>query len=331
MNQRTVRSLSVVTAVLISAAIAAPGFASEDPDRHKRTVAAMLAGLASPEGIEALDEVFADDFVVHLPAGDAGWEAMKGGALAFAAAIPDARYAPVLMLAADDRVALRYELTGTFTGSLSGMEPNGGPIALTSNAILTFDDEGRITSFAESYDNLVLMTQMGVFPAPDLSTAPTVGAIDPATWTIVDTPSDFTAALQERLMTANAAAYGAGQVDALDDAYATDFISYPTGTDLGQTKLDIAALHAAIPDLAITMDTSVAEGDWVAYQWAASGTFTEPLDTMGMQLQPTGQPVSYGGITFAVANEDGLVRAEWNEVDNLSVGTQFGMLPPAGE
>jgi predicted ester cyclase len=328
---RTMRTMSVVTAVLMATVIAGPVRGQADPAANKATVVAMLAGMSSPAGIDGLDDLFADDFVVHLPGGEAGWDAMKGAALAFATAIPDGRYTPLLMLAADDRVALRYELTGTFTGPLSGMEPNDGPISLTSNVILTLDDEGRITSYTESFDNLTLMTQMGAFPTPDPSASPTVEPVDPATWTITQTAPEFTTALEERLMAANQAAYGEGRVDALDDAYGADYVTHPTGTDLAQSKAEIAALHAAVPDLVITMGSSVAEGNWVAYQWTANGTFTKPLETIGTQLQPTGQPVSYGGITFAVANDDGLVTADWNEVDNLTIGTQFGMFPSASE
>lgn len=305
-------------------------------EANKMAVATLLQAMSAPGDFTAADALIASDFVVHFDSGDIDWDTMKVSVQGVITAMPDVTYTPLIMLAEGNRVALRYDFTGTFTSPLvnfdgSVLPPTNAPVVIQSNAILTFNDAGQIVEFREVFDSLSFFTQLGAFPMPEAAPAPMAEPLDPSIWTIAEVPADFTDALESAVLAANTAAYNAGDIDALDAVTAPEYISYPTMVGLDENKAQIAALRAAIPDLQTTTDLLIAEGNWIAYLWTAAGTFSNPFDFGGMQLPPTNQPIQLQGITFAVANADGLIVAEWSEVDNLSFGMQFGMFPAAGQ
>ncbi|WP_386071306.1 ester cyclase [Tahibacter sp. UC22_41] len=80
----------------------------------------------------------------------------------------------------------------------------------------------------------------------------------------------------------------------------------------------------AFPDLKITVDKQVAEGDLVAVRWTARGTNTGA----GNGIPATGRAVQTMGTTlFRVA--DGRIAEEWTCADSLGLMKQLGMLPQA--
>lgn len=300
---------------------------------NKTTAGLLFEAFSNPSKISEIEVFIDDDFVVHFPSGDVGWDVVKGSIQSVADAIPDITYKPLIMVAEGSYVGLRYEFAGTFTNPMSDLatgnvvQPTGKPVILYSNAILTFSDDGKIKEYSEIFDNLNFSAQLGLFPVPEGSIPPSTEALDTAVWTIAQTSPDFTATLKDVLEAANMAAYGKGEVDALDVVYAPDFVSYPTLTDLASTKSEIEAMRTAVPDLTVTTDVVMAEGNWVVYHWTVTGTFTGEANFGGMTLVPTHQAVSFDGIALAYANDKGQVVAEWSEIDNLSVGMQFGMFP----
>jgi steroid delta-isomerase-like uncharacterized protein len=80
------------------------------------------------------------------------------------------------------------------------------------------------------------------------------------------------------------------------------------------------------PDLTITLEELVAEGDLVAKRWTFRGTHTG--DYMG--IPPTGQRVTMTGITiYRVAN--GRVQETWWNYDALGMLQQMGVIPAPQE
>lgn len=85
-----------------------------------------------------------------------------------------------------------------------------------------------------------------------------------------------------------------------------------------------AGWRDAFPDLKITVDKQVAEGDLVAVRWTARGTNTGA----GNGIPATGRAVQTMGTTlFRVA--DGRIAEEWTCADSLGLMKQLGMLPQA--
>ncbi len=83
-----------------------------------------------------------------------------------------------------------------------------------------------------------------------------------------------------------------------------------------------ARLHRAFPDLHVTVEDVVAEGDKVVSRNSVTGTHQG--DYMG--LPATGRPVAYNEI-FIFRFVDGRIAETWGVVDVLAQMKQLGMLP----
>jgi len=85
------------------------------------------------------------------------------------------------------------------------------------------------------------------------------------------------------------------------------------------------AYFTAFPDLHITTDLLVTEGDKVTKVWTA--TCTQKGDFMG--IKATGKRIMVKGIeVFRIA--DGKIAEIWASMDNLGMLQQLGVIPPLG-
>jgi steroid delta-isomerase-like uncharacterized protein len=82
-----------------------------------------------------------------------------------------------------------------------------------------------------------------------------------------------------------------------------------------------ATLHRAFPDLHVTIDDLIEEGDKVVARQTVTGTHQG--DYMG--LPPTGKPVTYTEI-FIVRFVNGRIAETWGVVDVLSQMKQLGVI-----
>jgi steroid delta-isomerase-like uncharacterized protein len=99
---------------------------------------------------------------------------------------------------------------------------------------------------------------------------------------------------------------------------AHDFVDHgaPAGTPAGPAAAHRAmqALHSAIPDVHVTLEDMVAEGDRVAVRATWRGTHRGPL----FGRAPTGKPVEITGMVFwRIAN--GKIAERWATVDLKSL------------
>lgn len=112
----------------------------------------------------------------------------------------------------------------------------------------------------------------------------------------------------------------------LDEILAADFVNHtpPPGIpgDREGYRRFYAMMCAGLPDFQITPEAMIAEGDTVATRWTVRGTHSGEL----MGAPPTGNRVEMRGITIdQVAN--GMVVAQWEVADNLTLMQQIGALP----
>jgi len=82
-----------------------------------------------------------------------------------------------------------------------------------------------------------------------------------------------------------------------------------------------AAYRNAFPDVRITVDQTVSDGDMVAVRW--SGTGTHKGDGLGFPA--TNKPAHFGGMTF-VRIQNGKLVEGWNVFDQLGMLTQLGVV-----
>ncbi len=87
-------------------------------------------------------------------------------------------------------------------------------------------------------------------------------------------------------------------------------------------KAFFSNLRSALPDLHVTIEEMLAEGDRVAVRYSIEGTHCG--DAMG--TAPTGQKVRFGGISIArIAG--GKIAEAWNNLDQLGLLRQIGAIP----
>jgi len=121
----------------------------------------------------------------------------------------------------------------------------------------------------------------------------------------------------------------AGNIDVLSDIFAPEFVSH---SPYGEGNRDswiatIAAYRAAMPDLVLTPQPVIAEGDFVVSVILFEGTFANPLSMPDGTIPPSDQMVRFVMQSIHRFNHDGQSVEEWLTWDNLSLMTQLGALP----
>ena len=84
----------------------------------------------------------------------------------FYGALPDIKQTVEDAVADDTKAAVRFSATGTHTGELMGMPPTGKKITIGGMCIFHIAD-GKVTEWAEVFDQMSLMQQIGAIPTPE--------------------------------------------------------------------------------------------------------------------------------------------------------------------
>jgi predicted ester cyclase len=124
--------------------------------------------------------------------------------------------------------------------------------------------------------------------------------------------------------------FGRGNLAAADEILTHDSVSHgpgtPPTTGTAGIKAQAERLRTAIPDLLVTLNDQIAEGDRVVSRWTGSGTFNGSLAMPTGSLAPTGGQVSFDEIRidrFA----GGRIVESWFIPDRLTLFQQCGLVP----
>jgi steroid delta-isomerase-like uncharacterized protein len=125
--------------------------------------------------------------------------------------------------------------------------------------------------------------------------------------------------------------FGRGNVGAADDFLARDFVEHeelPGGLprDREGVKQLATMVRRAFPDLIVTIDDIVAEGDKVVIRQTWRGT--QKGDFMG--VPPTGKTISVGVIDI-IGMAGGKCVEHWGQMDAMGLMQQLGALPMPGQ
>ena len=104
---------------------------------------------------------------VPLPGQGPGLEGLKGVLRGMRLAFPDLNFTIQEQVAEGNKVASRFEWTGTHQGEFLGIPPTGRHVRVWGIVIDRLE-EGRIKDTRIIMDTLGLMAQMGVFPPPTI-------------------------------------------------------------------------------------------------------------------------------------------------------------------
>lgn len=115
-------------------------------------------------------------------------------------------------------------------------------------------------------------------------------------------------ARRKAIVTAWAAAWDDGEVDALDQLLAPTYRRVTSGNTEAQDRAALKAMilttRSSFPDLVTTVDDVVVEGDHAAIRWHSTGTHTHGF----LGVPPTRKKVVVSGATFARFENDLIVE-----------------------
>lgn len=123
-----------------------------------------------------------------------------------------------------------------------------------------------------------------------------------------------------------------GNIEVLREMLADDFVSYGGAgfQDLhgAQAFIDLwKTFTAAFPDLRFDVQQIVMDDDMAAVRGIQSGTHLGNF--LGM-VPATGVKVKWTGTAIFRYNSEGKIAERWQDLDNLSLFQQLGVIPPFG-
>lgn len=124
--------------------------------------------LINKGNLAAFDELIAPDFVEHelAPGFPQGREGTRQLFSMLHNAFPDIRAEINNVVAQDDKVVFHMTWRGTHTGPFMGIPPTGRPFELEVFDMARVSD-GKVAEHWGLMDQLSLMQQLGVMPAPE--------------------------------------------------------------------------------------------------------------------------------------------------------------------
>ncbi len=112
--------------------------------------------------------------------------------------------------------------------------------------------------------------------------------------------------------------------DHTDQLFAHDAVYHNDGVALSYAEVKAAfmAVRQAFPDMRLSIDDLLAEGDKVALRWTATGIHRNEL----IGIPATNRPITMTGLTIYRFREGQIVEA-WSNSDSLGMLKQLGVVP----
>ena len=123
--------------------------------------------------------------------------------------------------------------------------------------------------------------------------------------------------------------FNAGNLDLIHELFAPNFVDHDPVNPLpglDGVRQVVGMYRGAFPDLHITVEDWVAEGDKVVTRFRAQGTHKGPL----LGITPTEKQVTVTGIDM-LGFEHGKISEHWGNRDDLGMLQQLGAVPAPGQ
>ncbi len=124
--------------------------------------------------------------------------------------------------------------------------------------------------------------------------------------------------------------FNQGNVDVVNEVYSPDYIGHLPSSEVNRDSLTfddyqelIILLRTAIPDLQISGEMVIEEGNLVAVYAVLQGTFASEF----YDMPPTGQVIHLAFTVIQRFDEQGKITEEWIAYDTMALMEQFGMAP----
>ncbi len=336
MRHRQIKSvlqflLMVVT--VCSLGVVSVSAADDTATQHKETLQQIYDKAIAKGDVDQLDASYASDYVNHGFGEDINLTEFKMFVNAWVSAMPDFTVTPEVIIAEDEWAASRVIFSGTFNDKFllddKVIEPNNKPIQLSFNILHRFNDEGKIAEDFTAFDRLSLLIQMDA--APELpayiSSTLVTGKIEPIVLgETVSTGMEqahkdgYTGVIDDSL--------NKGNLTAIDKYMVEDYLTHePFGNFTRDTfKTVVEVFRKVVPDLHVSMDVTVAEGDWLAGRLVYTGAFGQQISQDGVTIEATGKPILFVINVFVRFNKDGIGIADYKEYNRLGWLQQLGLI-----
>jgi predicted ester cyclase len=282
-----------------------------------------------------IDQIFASDYVDHPD--ETNRDDFKSQIKQIRTAIPSGQATIDYLLVQGCDAYFKFTETGVMSGALgsgqNSLPATNQPLTLATDVYLHFNDSGQVAEEWDYQDNLPFMTQLGLMPTEQAGEAtaeatPEMTAQAPAPGTItVGGNETSNAAVIQQIYGQN---LNSGNIDAINSLLGSDYVGYNTdGSTESASEFTgtLTALHSAMPDLKVTINGMVAEGDYVATRVTLTGTFQNDLMFPGtpQAIPATQKPISLE-MSFLDRIEDGKIAEDWTVFDNVSFLSQLGLM-----
>ena len=263
----------------------------------------------------------------------AGLQGLKDIIALYRASFPDMKMTYHHVVADGDMLMAHGTWMGTNSGPFMGGPATNKFVSGEFVDILRFEN-GKSVEHWEVSDNLSFMTQMGLIPPQGEAPAP---ANHPTyDWNTVVTNDSARETNMKASYNAVIAMIQTGDLSTLDQHMAADFkehmklpgVTVPDGIE--GAKQIMAMWKQAYPDLQVTINHVVAEGDMLIAHFTSEGTFAGGIPNM--PAEATGKKVKADGIDIIQFNPEGKAAAHWELSDHYAEMVQLGVLPdPAAQ
>jgi steroid delta-isomerase-like uncharacterized protein len=151
-----------------------PGEAGKEAlmsEENKALVRRSFEEVFNQGNLDAVEEIFASDYVLHDPTSPEeirGIEGMRGYVSMYRTAFPDLQQSIEDQFAEGEKVATRLIGRGTHQGELLGIAPTGNRVE-APGIVINRISGGKIAESWANYDMMGMMQQLGAIPAPGQS------------------------------------------------------------------------------------------------------------------------------------------------------------------
>ncbi len=285
--------------------------------------------------LDIVDKNYAEKVIDHMPVPEQaiGRTALKDIVTEFRTAIPDLVFHLHGVLVCGDVGVDFWTMTGTHTGSFLGKSPTGKPVSFSGIDMVEVH-KGQITDLWHVEEMLQFYGQIGQqapqFGAPSAATPiqmtadaeylPGKHAKSPDVATLTTLEKRNLAIAREHIEQI----WARGDMSAAYRLYAADVIDHNPAP--GQRPgilgiIDVLGwLRESVPDLRMSIQHYVVQGDLAADRWVMRGTHTgTPL----MDVPATGRTFEINGMDVIRIRDDGLISDVWHVEELASLRAQI--------
>jgi predicted ester cyclase len=285
----------------------------------KRNVLRRVSGEIFGQGkVEVVEELLAPDFVDHdpLPGISPKRDGIKDLVHLFQTSFPGIEVQPLHLVVEGDKGVDHTRFSGTHAGEFMGIPATGKRIDTSVIVISMLGPDGRITERWQRFGAMQLLQQLGVIPGwEEPPPLPPIPVADRARTT---TPDENRA-----LMTSQLAIWNDGDYDLADELFHPESIT-PDAPQLPRgpegCKQVARVFRDAFPDFQMTVEDTVAEGEFVVCRFRQTGTHDGEL----FGIAPTGRRVEFEEMALCQF-AGGQIVATWFQTDMLGLMGQLGV------